>query len=506
MDEIKTNLLDRIIDYFDPQAGAARKAWRAASNSYDAGGYGRSNANWYVTNQSAELTDKYDRDTVRARARDLERNSDMFNALVGAFKRNIAGDGYTVQAKTGDEELNARIEKLWARWCKRQNCDITGTQSFGQIIRMCIERKKVDGGILICKRYTEQAFLPLQLQLFEVDELDINQVQPHREGNKVVGGIEYNAFNRPEGYWIRQYDTDGTAAMLSVFIDAKYIFFYFGKKRPSQLREISDMSPSIGRIRDMNEFMDAVSVKERVVACLSVFIKRVLPVSGGGFGRPPGGSEMPEREHDYKGKTLSPGMIKELNAGDEIQVVNPTGQGTDAASYIKLQQRLTGAGLGVSYEAASRDMSQTNYSSARQAIIEDEYTYAEETELLTELLDEIYESFVIACSLAGLIDIPDFWENKEVYLEHNWVRAPKKWIDPYKEANANRIAIQTGQKGFKEIAAEQGKDWKDVIDDMAETIAYAKEKGVNLSGILYEGKADIAEDDETAADKRDTQD
>lgn len=37
-------------------------------------------------------------------------------------------------------------------------------------------------------------------------------------------------------------------------------------------------------------------------------------------------------------------MIKEMNVGDEIQVVNPQGQATDAASYIKLQQRLIGAG------------------------------------------------------------------------------------------------------------------------------------------------------------------
>ncbi len=71
-------------------------------------------------------------------------------------------------------------------------------------------------------------------------------------------------------------------------------------------------------------------------------------------------------------------MIKELNAGDEIQVVNPTGQATDAASYIKLQQRLVGAGQGISYEATSRDMSESNYSSTRQGIIEDDMTYAEE--------------------------------------------------------------------------------------------------------------------------------
>ena len=55
---------------------------------YDAGDPSRLNANWRVSNQSAEYTDRYSRDTVRARARDLERNSDMMNAVIGAFVRD----------------------------------------------------------------------------------------------------------------------------------------------------------------------------------------------------------------------------------------------------------------------------------------------------------------------------------------------------------------------------------------------------------------------------------
>ena len=123
-------------------------------------------------------------------------------------------------------------------------------------------------------------------------------------------------------------------------------------------------------------------------------------------------------------------MIKELNAGDEIQVVNPTGQATDAASYIELQQRLVAAGQGVSYEATSRDMSKSNYSSTRQGIIEDDMTYAEEKELLMEVMDEIYETFIISLWLAGEIDASDFWENKDKYFEHSWIIAPKNGLIP----------------------------------------------------------------------------
>ena len=190
-------------------------------------------------------------------------------------------------------------------------------------------------------------------------------------------------------------------------------------------------------------------------------------------------------------------MIKELNAGDEIQVVNPTGQATDAASYIKLQQRLVGAGQGISYEATSRDMSESNYSSTRQGIIEDEMTYAAEKELLMEVMDEVYETFVISMWLAGLIDAKDFWDKKDEYMDHAWVAAPKKWIDPQKEANANKIALNTGQKTFKQIAAEQGRDWKEQIDEMAEVLEYAKDKGIDLGGVIFDQTAsELYEDEE----------
>lgn len=484
------NWLDKMICFLSPEWGARREAWRQSLNemrNYDAGNYDRGNANWRVINQSAEITDRYSRDHVRARARDLERNSDMMNSVIGAYTRNVIGGGYTLQARTDKESLNNTIETAWKKWCKKQNCDVTGTQSFQQMMRMCIKRKKVDGGILIVKRYTNDGFLPLKLQTFEVDELDGSQMTPRHKGNKVIGGIELNEYNKPIGYWIKQYSLDGMTIFNPIYLDAKDVIFLYSKHRPSQIREISDMSPTITRIRDANEFMVAVSVKERIAACLSVFIKKQLPTTG--IGNVRSSISPKQKTQDYQGKTISPGMIKELNAGDEIQVVNPTGQATDATSYIELQQRLVAAGQGISYEATSRDMSKSNYSSTRQGIIEDDMTYAEEKELLMEVMDEIYETFVISLWLAGEIEATDFWKKKEEYFEHTWIIAPKKWIDPQKEANANKIALNTGQKTFKQIAAEQGHDWKEQIDEMAEVLEYAEEKGINLGGVIFDQTA-----------------
>ena len=496
------NVFDSVVASISPQKAYERAMWRqaleAATRGYDAAGFGRLNAGWRAHNESADITDRYSRDVVRARARDLERNSDLAQSVIHAYKRNVVGKGYTVQARTGNDALDDFIEKQWKRWCKAQNCDVTGSQSFNQMLRMAVTRKKVDGGILFLKRYTNSGVTPFKLQTIEVDELADDRTTPKNEGNKVVGGIEYNGYNKAVGYWIRQYDIEGWRILEPVYVKAKDVIPYWSKTRPSQLREISDMAPTITRVRDTNEFITAVSVKERIAACLAVFIKKTLPSGGGSVGRSI--TTGPDGRVDYEGKKLTPGMVSELNAGDEVQVVDPKSAGADATNFLKMQWGLIGAGQGLSYEATSRDMSQSTYSSARQAAIEDEGTFAEDIELLTDAMSEIYESFVISGYLSGLFDLPGFWDKKAEYLTHHWVKIPKKWIDPAKESIANKTALQSGQKTFADICAEQGKDWKEAIKEMAEVLKYGREAGIEMGGVIFGQGTTAAQQNTTAGE------
>lgn len=499
--------IDKVVETISPAAGYKREAWRKATEDlrwYDAGHGGRLNAGWYASNQAAESGDRIDRDIVRARARDLERNSDISESLVLAYVRNVVGRGFTLQAKTSSPELNDQIESTWKRWCKAANCDVTGEQDLMDILRMAVRRKKIDGGMLIVKRYMPGGVVPLRLQCLEVDELDGSAYAPKFVKDTVVGGIEYNPWKKPVGYWIRQYDVNGWQTIDPVFLRAEDVIFYYEKKRPSQIREMSDMSVTLPRIRNATEFETAVSVKERIAACLAVFIKKTIPT--GGLGR--SGVVTPDGHVDYADKSLTPGMIKEMNAGDEIQVVDPKGAATDATTFMKTELAMAGAGQGLSYEAASRDLSQTNYSSARQGSIEDGMTYDLEIDrLLSHVLSEIYETFLISGYLSGVFDMPGFFDSKEAFMAHEWVGSPKKWIDPQKEANANKTALDSGQKTYKQVAAEAGRDWKTMIDDIAEVNDYAKKKGVSIfnssaSGGVSDDVANNADGDEDDAGEK----
>lgn len=477
------NIIDTLVSWFSPEAAYKRQAFRQAieenerwMSNYDAAGYDRLNTNWRVSNEPAEWVDRSERDTLRARARDLERNSDILNSVIGAYKRNVYGAGYRLRCNTGKDETDRLLEAAWKEWCKKENCDVTGTQSFDAMMRMALSRKKVDGGILFIKCYTGgDSMLPFKLQAIEVDDLD-DSVQKNGD-HKVVGGIEYDAYNKPVAYYIKQFAADGYTPEKPRRYLAKDVIFYFTKRRPTQLREVSDMAPTLTRVRDINEFIHTLSVKERILACLSIFIQREVPPT---TGRPLAGPN----EREYQGKTLTPGMIQYLSPGDKAYTVQPSGQATDASSHIKQQLRLLGSGQGLSYEATSRDMSESNYSSARQGCIEDDLTYEEERQALCEVMDEIYETFVISMWLTGRLKAADFWANKRTYFMHKWIRAPKAWIDPAKEASANETALRTGQKTWADMAAENGKDWHDQIDEIASVLEYADEKGIDLRKVV----------------------
>jgi len=499
---ISLNFLEKAIAFISPKLACYREAWRnalgAARSYYDAAKTDRLN-NWRVANDSAERIDAPYRERIRARARDLERNSDIAGGIITAFERNVVGPGFQLQAKTDDEDINKQIEALWGTWSKARNCDVTGQQNLTEMLRSAVRRKRVDGGVLFIKCYTDQGMIPFQLQMLEVDELDSMVALPKTKGNRIVGGIEYNKWNKPVGYHIRQYSIDGFTQSEPVYVDAKDVIFYWEKNRPSQIREMSDMAPTVTRVRDINQYMEAVSVKERIAACLAVLIKKQTPGAGGVMGR---GSIASGSGENYSPKSITPGMIAELQPGDDVSVVVPPNSGGGAEDFIRLQQRLASAGQGLSYETTSRDLSQVNYSSARQGLIEDEMTYAMERGILIEkVLDEIYETFLISLVLTGRLPIPNFWDNKRDWFKHVWVAPARRWIDPQKEANANQIAMKSGQKTFQQIAAENGYDWKEQLEDIAAAIEYAKSLGIDLGGVLFGNEKSVEPIEDTGAGK-----
>ncbi len=478
------NWIDRSIATISPRWAYKRMAWRSGMEVFDAGSRGRLNQGWNPAQAPNEFRTASERSLIRARAQDMERNADIGGAILSVFERNVIGTGFMLQSKIphdvpGNAEgvFNAQIEKLWKEFCKPENIDITGAQSLEEMEEMIIRRYVVDGGIFIVKVYTDDKKFPFKLQIRSVDELNTltTTLSPPESGGRIVEGVEIDKYNRPVAYHFKNVDGYMLDPIQTVRIKAEDVIFLYKKTHPQQIREMSGFATALPRVKDVNQFVEAISIKERVLACLSVFIKKDTP--SGGMGR---GVQTSRETIDYSGLSLAPGMVGELNPGDDVQTVIPSGQASNAKEWITTLVRLTAAGLGLSYEAVSRDLSQVNYSSARQGLLEDRKLYRKMQKMMIDkVLQPIYLEFLDAMYLSGQLNLPKYGSDKEKYLNHIWTPPGNSWIDPLKEVNANAKALESNQDTLARICAERGEDWREVIAQRAAEQQLIKE----LSGI-----------------------
>ncbi len=453
------NIIESLIKTISPKWAHSRNRWLNALDGYDAGRKDAPYTNWTPINNTAENINKVSRDFIRTRARDLERNSEVANTIIDALKRNVVGTGIKLQAKTEDFELNKQIEDNFKEWCEVGNCDTTKRFSFLELQELALTRLFVDGGCIFVFVQTDEGF---KLQPIEVDDLATDTTQ--YGSNPVIGGIEIGKYKEHVAYHFKEYDSSGLPTGKTIRIEANRAIYLNKVSRFSQIREVSKLAVSANRIKDINEYVEAVNVKERILACLAIFIKRALPSS---FAR---GRNGIENQSGYKEKTLAPGVINELQPGDSVDVVNPSGQAANAKELITAQQRIIGAAHGLSYEATSRDVSQVNYSSARQNLLEDQKTYKSyQIYLIEHFCKPIYREWLKSEIIAKRLPVAlaKYIKNPKEYNKHTWQAQGWSWIDPVKEVTANKIALETNQATMESICAQNGNDWREIIDQLA---------------------------------------
>lgn len=470
-------LLEKAIAAISPQWACQRAFYAESLRAYEAGEVNRFNDGWLPVNTDTENTDKTQRDLIKARARYLEDNSDIAEAAIGGIIRNVVGTGIKPQARTGNDELNKQIESLWQEWTRAENCDITGQQTFEELQALLLRRKIVDGEILIKKTVSKKGKFPLKLQVIKSDLLSQYMLTAPKTGNVIRSGVELDAHLKPLAYWIDKKSPDGFIQYDPDRIAAGEIIHLWTRKHPDQIRGISDLAPIIKRLKDTQDYLDAETVAARIAACFSVLITTETGTAAA-VGRI-GNTKDPEGK---KLQSLRPGMIKYLAPGEKVETVSPSRGMANTKDYISIQERLAGAGLGLSYELMSRDFNKASFSSARQGMLEDRKTFEPMQDYLAaHLCAPVYREWLDLCVMAGLINIPDYAQNREKYQRCDWVTPGWAWIDPSKEVAADINALQNAGKTLSQWCAERGYDWREQLEQMALEKETAESMGLKLA-------------------------
>ena len=451
--------------------------WNLGSKrNYDGARQDRLGDGWRpVGGRNAEEIDKPSRRVLLDRARDLERNSDIVEAAIGAILRNAVGaNGIIPQAHVlkangeENEKVNDTIEELWREWCRQEHCDASGAQTFAELQSLILRRRIVDGEVFIRKIYRKNGKFPLKLHIMEPDQLDRGKTE--YQTRKIYEGIEVDEYLKPVAYWFLPDPLKDP-----VRVPAEEVIHLWHRKRPTQVHGVSELAIVMQRIKDTKEYVDASLVGARVAACYAWIIR--TPSPAGFTGR------MDKNSAGQPLQSIEPGMIQYLNVGEDIVETKPNQPSTTAKEFVSLNQRLIGSGMNLSNEAVSRDLSQVNYSSVRQGQLEDRKTYEIFQKYLVEHFCRlVWEAFVESVALSGALKVPDFYGRRERYVSARWITPGWQWVDPLKEVRAATESLIIGATTLEEICGGRGTDWQEVLRQRAREKRYAEELGLTLGG------------------------
>lgn len=473
--------LDRICGWLSPHWGYKRAQYRLALRSYDAARVDPQGGNWFpLQNATPEMTDAPHRGLIRGRMRDMERNGDVTEGIIDAIVRNVVEGGFGLEARAMSargkplDAINDRIEELWNKWSQAENCDVTGDSSFGELLEIIVRRWEVDGEIFILKVVDPEGFLPIKLQLLEPDMLAEDVFQSH--GHYVFGGVEVDEYMKAVAYHFRPDPMPYFRDQTIVRYPREDIIHVHTKKRPQQIRSMSDMTVCSERVRNLQEYVTNELEASRNAAAITALVS---PMPGNpGIGR---------RNTTPSGKVIEKiqrGQINYINEGNPL-FPTPGRPNVNASGFVSFLLRMIAMARGLSYETVSRDVSQVNYSSFRGGQLEDRKTFRRrQKKITTDFCDRVYEWFIEAALLSGKLSLPGYFEDEKArdrYLRHQWSTPGWKWVDPQKEAAGVEKQLALGITTLREVCGEQGKDWYDVLQQRKSEMEAAEELGIKLS-------------------------
>jgi hypothetical protein len=135
---------------------------------------------------------------------------------------------------------------------------------------------------------------------------------------------------------------------------------------------------------------------------------------------------------------------------------------------MRMMLREVAAATGVSYEALSRDYSQSNYSSSRLSLLDDRDTWRTlQLWFIRSFLDLFYREWLGVAVLKGAvkIDLASYVNAPAQYEAVRWKPRGWGWVDPTKEVAAYKEAVRAGFTTVGDViaATNNGGDLEDTL-------------------------------------------
>jgi lambda family phage portal protein len=422
---------------------------------------------------------------LRARARSLAVNYEHGRRFLSLVAANIIGaDGPTLQVRamrdTGglDVTANDAVEMAFNQFQKQ--VDVRGLMDMAHLQRVGVMAVARDGDVLIRKRVTRDAF---QVQLLEADRLDENINGVTKEGNQVRLGVEVDTMGRPVAYHVRtRHPNDNWRNNGGDFVEripASEIYHPWLPVRPEQVRGYSWMHAVIIKSGLLNKFSEAAVTAATIGASKMGVFTRKEGADGAAL------AQLGDGEQDNALQmSAEAGEFFELPAGYSLETWDPQYPNEQFGGFVKACMRSMATGLDVAAHNLSGDMTDVNFSSARIAELSERDSWMTLQQWwINSVTMPIYRDWLAWALARGDITFPSGSALPASRYE-KFLRASKffgrrwGWVDPLKDIQASREAIAEGLASRTEIAANKGREWTEIVAELAEEEAVLKAAGI----------------------------
>lgn len=516
----KLTLADRIVGYFNPQAGLVRMQARARLAL--AGGYTGARDRpglkaWNPIAGSADADQVGDLPSLRARTRDLARNNPIACGATNTAVTSVVGTGLTVKAQIDRAFLGLSEDEAqaWEAQAERifrvasAQLDLTRTQDFAGLQSLVFRSALDSGDVFTVRRYKKRKgdLLGLKLQIIEADRVETPQGA--FGSTKIVAGVERDQDGAPTAYHVR---SDHPGDVHTLRADTKWsrlpafgssgerlILHHYDRLRPGQTRGVPYLAPVIEPLKQLGRFTDAelmaaVIAGMHVAAIESEDDETSIPIALDSQEEDAREGEPNQLQFDY-------GAVWALAPGEKVNFLSSNRPNQAFDPFVLSILRFVGVALEIPFELVVKHFTRS-YSAARASLLEAwRFFLARRRWLAASLCQPVWEMVISEAVAAGKLEAPGFFRDPMVraaYLRTQWIGPAPGQIDELKEAKAAGERIKIGVSNEElETAQLTGQDWEAVHEQRARELRMRRAAEMDTAAAADEADAD---DDPDAGD------
>lgn len=435
-----------------------------------------------------------DRRKLVSTGRDINRNFSIAAWMVRQHLDYVTT--FTFQAKTGNDALDEKLEKLIRERGKRKNCDVSGRFGIRQMLRIAEARRVVDNDCFLMK-LASGALQPIEGDRIRspIGEVEGQWVPMDAAGRKLVEwiqGVQIVPGGRPINYAVWRRGNIANMFILDRIVPAENIYHHAIFERFDQVRGVSPLAASLNTLRDCYEGFDAALAKMKVSQLFGLSIYRQSSEQFGQVSQQTVSTDESDAEDGDDDTSLtSPGYKVDFNQGPFLLDLDDN----DRAEFLESKspslefQAWAMVMIGVALKALDipysyYDESFTNYTGSRGAVLRYEASAEVKRDRNRELLDWWTDWQIEIASQDGYFTAEELATLAEATEAYCWLHRGTPWLDPLKEVQAELRACDAAFDNPEDVAQRHGRNVYENIDKIAKVNEYAVSKGVRLNTMI----------------------